>query len=96
MLNEAIEAKVSDLIEVKHNVFYRVIKLTPIYGYRTKDGDREIVKLHLEAGKLIVKSAIATVQEIEDCGFTMLELIEHIVKKGGKIVKPDAKFLESL
>ena len=96
LLNEAIEAKVNDLIEVKHNVFYRAIKLTPIYGYRTKDGDREIVKLHLEAGKLIVKSAIATVQEIEDCGFTMLELIEHIVKKGGKIVKPDAKFLESL
>lgn len=96
LLNEAIESKINDLIEVKHDVFYRVIKLTPIYGYRTKDGDREIVKLHLEAGKLIIKSAIATVQEIEDCGFTMLELIEHIVKKGGKIVKPDAKFLESL
>ena len=96
LLNEAIESKINDLIEVKHNVFYRDIKLTPIYGYRTKDGDREIVKLHLEAGKLIIKSAIATVQEIEDCGFTMLELIEHIVKKGGKIVKPDAKFLESL
>lgn len=96
LLQEAIESKVNDLIEIKHNIFYRVIKMVPIYGYRNGDNNREIIKVHLEAGKLIVKYAVATVEELEDCGFTMQEFIEHIVEKGGKIVKPDFKFLESL
>jgi len=96
LLKEAIESKINDLIEIKHNIFYRAIKIIPIYGNNKEDGSREIVKIHLEAGKAIIKKAVATVEEIEDCGFTMLELIEYIVEKGGKIAKPDVKFLESL